>query len=152
MSEPTPVEIELSAGDEGTILLDVSAADVIEMEVQIDQIDMEVVFESVAMDVDADVIEMALQVEGIQGAQGLIGPGGEGQGSIVLGEELTGAINGVNATFTTEDEFVPGVVVVRVNGLTQRIIHDFQTIGTQTIIMVVSPLPGDYLSADYERA
>lgn len=82
------------------------------------------------------------------------GPQGEpgSNSDVVFGEQLAGAINGSNATFTTEHEFVPGQLVVRVNGLAQRLVTDFQTVGSDTIVFGESPQPGDYLAADYERA
>lgn len=93
-------------------------------------------------------------IQGPPGPEGQVGPEGPpGPGNdIVLGEEPTGVINGSNATFTTDHAFVPGTVVVRVNGLSQRLVTDFQTSGTNTITLTDSPQPGDHLAVDYERA
>lgn len=78
-------------------------------------------------------------------------PGPPGADKIVLGETPSGAINGSNATFTTAHDFVPGQVVVRVNGLGQEIISDFQTVGTRTITLNVSPGVGEKVQVDYKR-
>ena len=71
--------------------------------------------------------------------------------NIVLGEELTGVINNSNSTFNTAFNFVPGTVVVRVNGLSQRMVTDYNTSGTTTIIFSSSPQVGDYVAADYRK-
>lgn len=97
--------------------------------------------------VSEDVVHAT--VVGQQGPQGIQGPPGGSQ--IVLDEPPTGTINGSNATFTTAFQFVPGQVAVKVNGLTQRLVTDFQTSGTNTIIFAESPHVGDSISVDYER-
>ena len=65
---------------------------------------------------------------------------------------LTGTIDNSNATFTTAFSFIPETVVVRVNGLSQRRIIDFNTSGTNTILFTESPLIGDSLQVDYLRS
>lgn len=72
--------------------------------------------------------------------------------NIVLGEQLTGVINNANATFTTAFNFVPGTVVAHVNGLSQRIVTDYNTVGVNTIIFSSSPQVGDYIATDYRKA
>ncbi len=79
----------------------------------------------------------------------LIGPETGGQ---VTNETLTGAVNGINATFTTAHNFVPGTVEVFLNGLAQKIVNDFQTIGQNTIVLVNSPGSGERITANYLRA
>lgn len=80
----------------------------------------------------------------------------EGSGSIsgsppITGEVPTGDVNGVNATYTTYYDFVPGTVSVTVNGLEQRLVTDFQTIGTNQIVFTESPQTGDSIQVTYTR-
>lgn len=97
--------------------------------------------------IEAEAAEIQLLIVAEQG------PPGIGSGSnIVLGEELTGAINNSNATFVTEYDFVPGKVIPKVNGIAQSLLNDFNTFGTDTIVFYVSPEVGDKLTVDYERA
>jgi hypothetical protein len=66
-----------------------------------------------------------------------------------IGEILTGTVNGVNAVFTTSVNFVPGKVIVYVNGIRQKIIDDYQLSNDNTVTFTFSPLPGEVLSIDY---
>lgn len=76
-----------------------------------------------------------------------------GGGAImVYGEVPTGAINGSNATFTTEFDFVPETVQVILNGMIQKLVQDYNTSGTQTITLNVSPSSGETLTINYQRA
>ncbi len=67
----------------------------------------------------------------------------------VFGETPTGSINGSNATFISQFNFVPESVVVLVNGLEQRRVTDFNTSGTQTIILSDAPLTGESVRINY---
>jgi hypothetical protein len=69
----------------------------------------------------------------------------------VLDEELL-PVNGSNAVFTTDYEFVPASVEVTVNGLVQTRIDDFNTSGTQTITLTFSPATGELVRVCYQRA
>lgn len=71
---------------------------------------------------------------------------------MVTGEIPAGAINGSNATFTAAFNFIPESVEVQINGLVQRRVTDFNTTGTQTIILTSSPTPGETVQVDYQRA
>ncbi len=62
---------------------------------------------------------------------------------------LQGIINGINATFTSPSPFIPESLVVYRNGLRQKIINDFQTTGTSTVIFNTSPIVGEILTIDY---
>ncbi len=68
----------------------------------------------------------------------------------VDGETPAGAVNGINATFTTLQEFIPSSLKVYLNGVRQKIVEDYNTSGTQTINFVVSPLSTDVILTDYE--
>lgn len=70
-------------------------------------------------------------------------------GKFVFGETPTGSINGSNATFTSQFNFVPESVVVLVNGLEQRRVTDFNTSGTQTIILADAPQVGESVRINY---
>lgn len=73
--------------------------------------------------------------------------GESGANAVVLNETPGGAINGSNATFTTSLPF--SAVVVKLNGMVQKIIDDYQVIGTQQIVFLVSPGVNDKISVDY---
>lgn len=75
-----------------------------------------------------------------------------GGATMVYGEVPTGTINGSNATFTTEFDFVPETVQVILNGLVQKLVQDYNTSGTQTITLNVSPTSGETLTINYQRA
>lgn len=70
--------------------------------------------------------------------------------SVTIWNEVpAGLINGINATFTTAFNFQAGKLAVRLNGLQQKIVGDYQTIGTNTIQFNVSPLAGEVIEIDY---
>lgn len=71
-------------------------------------------------------------------------------GTFVIGETPAGTINGSNATFTTAQGFEPASVSVFLNGV--NIINgvDYITTGTNTILLNVSPVNGDYLRVNYK--
>lgn len=94
---------------------------------------------------DVHVLEIATQ-----GPQGP--PGSPGDGVQVFNEIPTGAINGVNATFTTSFSFIPESVAVYINGLRQKVVEDYNTSGDQTILMSVSPETGTNFLIDYIRS
>lgn len=73
-----------------------------------------------------------------------------GAGSFIIGETPAGTINGSNATFTTAQGFDPASVSVFLNGV--NIINgvDYITTGTNTILLNVSPVNGDYLRVNYK--
>lgn len=75
-----------------------------------------------------------------------------GAADTVFGEVPSGAINGTNATFTTEFDFVPETVQVILNGMIQKRVQDYNTSGTQTITLNVSPTSGETLTINYQRA
>jgi hypothetical protein len=73
-----------------------------------------------------------------------------GAGSFVIGETPTGAINGSNATFTTLQAFEPASITVLLNGVTIINGVDYYTTGTNTVILNISPVIGDYLRVNYK--
>ena len=75
-----------------------------------------------------------------------------GQANQVFGEVPSGAVNGSNATFTTAYNFVAGSVQVFVNGLLQKIITDYNTSGTTTILLAVSPTVNENILVNYLKA
>lgn len=85
---------------------------------------------------------------GVDGATGAQGPQGD-PADIVFGETPAGAIDGSNATFTTAFDFVPGKIVVFLNGLLQKIVTHYNTSGTTTILFNDSPHVGDIVEVNY---
>ena len=71
-------------------------------------------------------------------------------GAFIIGETPNGAVNGSNATYTTAQPFEPASVSVFINGV--NIINgvDYITTGTNTIILNVSPVVGDYIRINYK--
>ena len=102
--------------------------------------------------VSINIIETVQQVAILvnEASMGLQGPpGATGNVNMILGEQPSGLVNGSNATFTTSLSFQPGKLAVYINGLLQKIITHYQTIGTQTILFTDSPQVGDQLQIDY---
>jgi hypothetical protein len=67
----------------------------------------------------------------------------------VFGEIPSGLINGSNATFTAANQFVPESLVVKVNGITQKLVDDYTVSGGLTISLLVSPVVGDKILINY---
>lgn len=84
---------------------------------------------------------------------GTRGPkGADGAGfTLVTNETPAGLIDGSNATFTTEFDFVPESVSVWINGLYQKRIADFNTSGLRTITLTASPGTGEHILVNYLR-
>lgn len=75
-----------------------------------------------------------------------------GSSNIAVGEIPNGTINGSNATFTTDYDFVPESVLVFRNGLAQYNPTHYTTSGTTTINLNFSPIVGDVLTVNYTKA
>lgn len=67
----------------------------------------------------------------------------------VADEIPSGLVNGINATFTAEYDFIPESVVVKLNGIAQKKVIEYNTTGNRTIIFLVSPTSSDYVTIDY---
>lgn len=67
----------------------------------------------------------------------------------INGEVPTGLINGINATFYTLNDFVAESVEVYLNGIRQKIVDDYQTIGLRTIQLNVSPSNNENIIINY---
>lgn len=67
----------------------------------------------------------------------------------VINEEPSGLINGTNATFTTAFNFVAGKAEVYLNGMLQKIVQDYQSIGNNTIQINTSPSVGETILISY---
>lgn len=68
---------------------------------------------------------------------------------LVIGEVPNGLINNINATFTTLNLFIPQSVEVYLNGVRQKIIDDYNTVGNDTIIFSVSPTLNEKILINY---
>ena len=60
-----------------------------------------------------------------------------------------GLFDGVNATFTSLNGFVPETLTVFLNGILQKIIFDYNTIGDSTIVLNHSPSVNENLTINY---
>lgn len=69
-----------------------------------------------------------------------------------IGETPSGVINGSNATFIAAFNFIPESVQPYLNGIRQRLVDDFTTSGSTTILFAISPQIGDTILIDYQRA
>jgi hypothetical protein len=97
---------------------------------------------------DVDLLVVRNEVLNIVNELGLSG-GGLSSSAIVYNEVPAGAINNSNATFLTAFDFIPGKILVYINGLKQEPVTHFQTSGTKTIMFSDSPLVGEKISVDY---
>lgn len=70
---------------------------------------------------------------------------------IVTGETPSGAVDGSNATFTTESNFVPESVELFCGGVRLSVLSDFNTSGNQTITFYVSPKTADLVRVNYQK-
>lgn len=68
----------------------------------------------------------------------------------IVGEIPIGAINGSNATFTTQQNFVPLSVELVLNSTIQTYGIDYYTTGVNTIILNISPVVGDIIRVNYK--
>jgi hypothetical protein len=69
----------------------------------------------------------------------------------IINEIPQGIINGLNATFQTSFDFIPESVQLFLNGLTQKLIDDYQTIGTRTIVLNNPISANEHILINYER-
>lgn len=69
----------------------------------------------------------------------------------ISGEIPSGVINGSNATFTTQFDFVPESVEVFCGGIRLTVLSDFNTSGNRTISLYVSPLSGELIRVNYQK-
>lgn len=69
--------------------------------------------------------------------------------NLVFDEIPLGLINGVNIVFVTLNNFIPGQLDVFLNGLRQTIVVDYTTVGTNTILLNISPNSGELVTVNY---
>jgi len=68
-------------------------------------------------------------------------------------EDLTGQVNGINTTFTTNNKFVAGRIRVYYNGIRQLIGDDVSEGSERTsVVFTFAPLSGDKVVVDYEQS
>jgi hypothetical protein len=70
----------------------------------------------------------------------------------IIGEQPSGSINGINATFASSYAFIPESVEVFVNGIQATKNIDFTTFGNNTINFTYSPSIGDVIRTNYNKA
>lgn len=76
-------------------------------------------------------------------------PGGQGppgDGTAVLGETLTGAIDGVNTVYTTTGAYRTGSTAVYLNGLRE---YHYAESGASEVTLEDPPIAGDSVRIDY---
>lgn len=71
---------------------------------------------------------------------------------VISGETPSGVIDGSNATFLSEFEFIPESVAVYINGVMQKRIQDFNTSGLHTVFLTDSPGIGEDILISYLRS
>ena len=71
---------------------------------------------------------------------------------MIIGEIPSGAVNGINATFTSSYTFIPESVECFVNGIQATKNIDYTTTGANTINFTYSPASGDLLRINYNKA
>lgn len=115
--------------------------------------------EEVVIVVDENVGEAGLSAYQIAVAHGYIGTEEEwlasttfDTGRFIKGEVPTGLVNGINATFTTINNFIPDKEEVYLNGLRIKKTVDYNTSGLNQILMAVSPNTGETITVDYIKA
>lgn len=64
-------------------------------------------------------------------------------------EVPAGGIDGSNAQFITNRDFIPGTIEVFMNGVKLRPIADFNTSGTRLVSLMESPTPGEQITVNY---
>jgi hypothetical protein len=67
-----------------------------------------------------------------------------------INETPTGIVNGINNIFVSSLSFIPGTEEIFLNGLKQKIIEDYNTSGTNTIIFNTSPTVGENILINYQ--
>lgn len=139
---------ELGAGGSGSVRVEAGGTESVAVEAGTDASVSETVGITASVTVVPPAPVTVAVSAGVQGPQGPVGPGN----AIVLGEVPAGLVNGSNATFLTANDFVPGQVAPKVNGVSLRIVDDFITTGVRTIVLTFSPIVGDKVAVDYERA
>lgn len=80
-------------------------------------------------------------------ARGLTGPQGPpGEGTRITGEAPSGAIDGINTTFTTAHPYRAASTAVYLNGLREL---DYAESGDSTITFGEPPISSDVVAIDY---
>lgn len=69
----------------------------------------------------------------------------------IFGEIPNGVLNGVNAIFTSDYNFLTSSVEVFLNGVKQTLIEDYQLSGGNTITFLVSPEITSIITINYIR-
>ncbi len=72
-------------------------------------------------------------------------------GQFVVNGTLTGSINGINVTYTTEYAFITGTTQLYKNGVRQDKDAYYTEFDSMTIILNTAPLVGDVLFIDYMK-
>jgi hypothetical protein len=79
----------------------------------------------------------------------VVGGTGTNYASFVYNETPNGAVNGSNAIYMSNSNFIPETLKVYVNGIKQTLIDDYNTVGNNTLIFSYSPDINDVINIDY---
>ena len=93
--------------------------------------------------------KLNLLVDDLSTAIASAGGGTPSSGVSIWGETPTGAINGVNKSYTTAFSYATGQLGVYLNGVRQRRPDDYTETSATAFQLVSAPLTGDLLSVDY---
>lgn len=72
-----------------------------------------------------------------------------GGAGVIYGETPGGAIDGSNATFTSQFDFIISSLQVFLNGIRLKQTNDYTTSGTNTILLNTSPTTGEIILINY---
>ena len=113
-----------------------------------DLIEINIIEQISSVEIDVTEILQPIEIEineiGQKGKDGL-----DGLGVTIFNEIPSGLLNGVNAVFTTQLLF--SKVIVKLNGITQSILDDYQVSNNNTITFLISPGTTDKILVDYTK-
>jgi hypothetical protein len=107
-----------------------------------------VIFQSLAPDNVLFAGVPIYQVE-IVGMINGVSEGGGDAAEFVFNETPNGLVNGSNASFTTDFDFVPESVQVFAGVARLSLLDDYNTSGVRTITLFQSPLAGENIRVSY---
>lgn len=91
------------------------------------------------------------------GTASLVVSGGGGSGAVIIDNETpSGAVDGMNDTFTTANQYAPGTTHLYVNGIRQKegVGFDYvEQVDNETLVFEAGSVPqmGDVLIVDYRE-
>jgi hypothetical protein len=133
MTAPIQLELEVSVSSYGLEVSSVAPLDAAGQQVAVEQVPTPTV--------------VLAAVPGAQGIQGL--PGLPGTGAPVVGETMSGVVNGVNTVFTTANIYRTATTAVYRNGIREQRGTGYLETNPTTITFTTAPLTSDTIFIDY---